>query len=303
MLLGDDLTDDIVNADYDENGEAVVNGKKYFKMKNKYYNDPTSSWGHDNRHLLEYEYFYFVEEPVEWQVLEVKDGKAFVLSKYGIDYGQYHSEYCIDNTPWKPIDVTWEICDLRKWMNTEMYVTLFTDKEKESILLTHVTTHDNTKFNVEGGNDTEDYLYLLSAEEHIRYFGTDKDIDGLVIGAQERWDYCNEDSYTQPTDYSMAQGIWNAARPSDWRYPNCNYWLRTPAMGENTVAYVESSGSLMDELCNYVTGNINIRPCMWIDLATADMEKVENPTFFTCWELSDMAISRWETHPSNPKNR
>jgi len=303
MLLGDDLTDNIVNADYDENGEAVVNGKKYLKWYNKHYADPNGKWTFLNPDLAKMEYLYFVEEPVEWQVLEVKDGKAFVVSKYGLDYGQYHSEKCINGNIYHSSKVTWEICDLREWMNTEMYDSMFTAKEKESVVLSHVENPDNEKFKVEGGNDTEDYLYMLSIEEFTKFFGKSEDIDGLVVGGEPWWDYCNEDGYTQPTDYSMAQGIWNGATTSDWNYPNCNYWLRSPAMDTNTVAYVESNGGCMDELSNYVTGRINIRPCMWVDLATADVKKVENLSYLSCWELSDMAIERWETHPASPKNQ
>ena len=285
-----------------ETGTAEASGKRYAKLKNNDYGKKYVE-NMDNPQWRMYEYLYFVEEPVEWQVLEVKDGKAFVVAKYGIDYGQYHSEKCINGNIYHSLKVTWETCDLRKWMNTVMYDGLFSENEKKSVVLARVENPDNKKFGVDGGNDTEDYLYILSKDEYTKYFGTDKEVDGLVVGAEVLWDNCNEKGYTQPTDYSKAKGVWNADRPSDWEYPNCVYWLRTPCFDVNTAAYIESSGVLMDELSNYVTGRINIRPCMWVDLTTADAEKVENPTSFTCRELSDMAIPRWEADPRNPKNQ
>ena len=45
------------------------------------------------------------KQPVEWQVLDVKDGKALVISKYGLMNHKYNEERK---------DVTWETCTLRK---------------------------------------------------------------------------------------------------------------------------------------------------------------------------------------------
>ena len=42
--------------------------------------------------------------PIEWTVLDVRGGKALVISRYGLDAKPYHTEYT---------DVTWETCTLR----------------------------------------------------------------------------------------------------------------------------------------------------------------------------------------------
>ncbi|MDY6017558.1 MAG: TIR domain-containing protein, partial [Oscillospiraceae bacterium] len=50
------------------------------------------------------------KEHIEWLVLEVKDGKALVISKYALDCKQYNTNYT---------DVTWEACTLRRWLNND----------------------------------------------------------------------------------------------------------------------------------------------------------------------------------------
>ena len=76
-------------------------------------------------------------EPVEWVVLDVQDGKALLLSRYGLYAAGYH-----DN--WE--DCTWETCSLRAWLNGKFMDYAFT-----------------------GGNNTQDRLFLLSCAEANRY--------------------------------------------------------------------------------------------------------------------------------------
>ena len=47
-------------------------------------------------------------EPIEWIVLDVQEGKALLLSKYGLSAAGYHDTWD---------DCTWETCSLRTWLN------------------------------------------------------------------------------------------------------------------------------------------------------------------------------------------
>ena len=62
-----------------------------------------------------------------------------------------------------PETVTWETSDLRAWLNDEHYKSL-PAAFQERIIKTHVTTPPNCS--IPGGNDTDDYLFLLSIEEY-----------------------------------------------------------------------------------------------------------------------------------------
>lgn len=61
-------------------------------------------------------------------------------------------------------DITWENCTLRSWLNDEFYNS-FSEEEKAMMVKTKLSNPDNAKYGTDGGNDTEDYIYLLSIEE------------------------------------------------------------------------------------------------------------------------------------------
>ena len=66
------------------------------------------------------------------------------------------------NDAWAAI--TWETCTLRTYLNGEFYNS-FSAEDKAKIALTHNTNLDNPEYGTDGGNDTEDYIYLLSIAE------------------------------------------------------------------------------------------------------------------------------------------
>ena len=68
-------------------------------------------------------------EEIEWIVLDVKDGKSLLISRYALDAIPYHKE---------DIDITWEKCFLHTWLNDDFLQTAFTAEEQEIILETDV---------------------------------------------------------------------------------------------------------------------------------------------------------------------
>ena len=73
-------------------------------------------------------------EPIEWIVLDVQDGKALLLSRYGL-------EQMIDKDSYRSTD-SWETCVQREWLNGTFYDSAFTETEKSAILLTDVDNSD-----------------------------------------------------------------------------------------------------------------------------------------------------------------
>ena len=173
-------------------------------------------------------------EPIEWQVLDVQDGKALVISKYGLDGQKYHN---------KLMDFTWETCSLRKWLNSEFLNDAFNTEEKKSICITKLSTPDNPKHGTEGGNDTEDKVFLLSSEETEKYF------------------LSNYERECIPSDYSKAQGT------KVYDNGNCWWWLRTPARYQYTISTVYFNGGI--DLAGGIspTDKHAVRPAMWVDLS------------------------------------
>lgn len=203
-------------------------------------------------------------EPIEWLVLDIKDGKAFLLARYGLDRHQYHVEKFIDGDIKKPIVVTWETCEMRSWLNTTFMDAAFSLEEQEDIVATKITNPDG-KHGTDGGNDTIDMVYLLSNEESIKYFG-----EAVYVDKEIGWQ--NEKSCTTPTEYAKAQGV-EAKNIKKWYAGNCEWWLRTPGQGTNWASMMGTNGGLITG-GRYVTGGLAVRPVIWIDLESDCVGKV-----------------------------
>ena len=54
---------------------------------------------------------------------------------------------------------TWEESTVRAWLNEKFYNT-FTEEEKALIAKTHNVTCDSIEYGTDGGDDTDDYIYL-----------------------------------------------------------------------------------------------------------------------------------------------
>lgn len=96
-----------------------------------------------------------------WYVLDKKDDKALVLSKYILEKRAYN-----DTNE----NVTWESCSLREYLNGE-FMERFSLEEKDDILETELSNPSNSKYATRGGNATADKVFLLSLEEAALYLG------------------------------------------------------------------------------------------------------------------------------------
>ncbi len=187
-------------------------------------------------------------EPIEWRVLEVRDGNALVISEYLLDATVYYYDMA---------DVTWEKSSLRNWLNSKFYDTAFSESEKSMILTVKIENKDNPLYGTPGGNDTEDNVFCLSLEEAQQYF---KDAD---------------DRRAAPTDYALKNG---AAVSDDCKLPNGMktgwWWLRSPASSANRAADADCYGNIDTEKnADGVDGDIVfaesncVRPAVWITLS------------------------------------
>ena len=118
------------------------------------------------------------KEPVKWRVLSNANGQLFLLSDQNLDVFQYHTEL---------ETVTWETSTMRSWLNgygassntggssgidytgDNFLDTAFSAKEQNAIVETAVVNDDNKDddygTNGDGGNDTNDRIFLLSIAE------------------------------------------------------------------------------------------------------------------------------------------
>lgn len=91
----------------------------------------------------------------DWYIIGKSDNGVTLLMKENLTTKAYY-DY--------GTNTTWESCILRTYLNGEFYNSFSAD-DKAKIALTHNTNLDNPEYGTDGGNDTNDYIYLLSIAE------------------------------------------------------------------------------------------------------------------------------------------
>lgn len=221
-------------------------------------------------------------EPIEWQYVADRDGHKLLLSKYALDGRAYHD--IIEG-------ITWENCTLRKWLNNDFYNTAFSDSDKEKIVTAYNENPDSTElyssseswgeyYGGQGGNATNDKVFLLNWKEAKEYFAGQLDDDNTWI--EETGEDFDHENYNlnllcSPTIYAQENGVRTYALTESVN--TCYWWLRSPGaydpfphrFDHNTHATrVEIDGELDSwpvngtgsNTTNYETG---VRPAILID--------------------------------------
>ena len=150
------------------------------------------------------------KSPIEWLVLDVNENEALLISRYGLDCKQYHNVRS---------DITWEDCDLRKWLNNDFIKSAFSEEEAKKIKVSELKNENNLQYNTRGGNDTKDRIFCLSITEAKQYFRRDRD------------------RQCQPTAYAQKHGV-------SVNYDCCYWWLRSPGFSRSFVTGVDAYGAL-----------------------------------------------------------
>ena len=157
------------------------------------------------------------------------------------------------------VNVTWEECGIRAWLNDDFYNTAFTDEEKAQI--PEVTLENPTSFTavVESEKDpnTNDKVFLLSMYEIYDYYGKDWYDDSARIRG---YGYC-EDLITSATKAAQKSGVYFIADGG------ARWWLRSENSGLAAL-YVDETGKLgwdLDaaESVNYEDNGV--RPAIYIE--------------------------------------
>ena len=192
------------------------------------------------------------KEPIEWIVLDIQDGKALLLSRYGLYAAGYHDTWD---------ERTWETCSLRAWLNDRFMNYAFSTEEQSAILTTTVDNSDSQGYDwtlvgeekTTGWNNTQDKVFLLSYAEANRY------LDVTVENVN------NTGSRVAPTALAISAGadVSNNCLTADGEAAG-GWWLRTPGGSPKCVEVVSREGSL-SYIRTYHKQCI-VRPAVWINL-------------------------------------
>ena len=207
----------------DKEKAIKVNGVKYTPITKgdiiKFGNYPQDSDGN--------------KAPIEWLVLDFneKTKEALLISRYGLDCGDYNHE-------WRK-GITWEDCVLRKWLNNDFIKSAFSEEEAKKIQVSEIKNENNPKYQTRGGNNTKDRIFCLSINEAKHYFGS------------------KNDRQCKPTAYARKQGAYV-------KNDCCYWWLRSPGYFQYYAASVSADGALNLYGYNVDLYDVAVRPALRI---------------------------------------
>lgn len=157
----------------------------------------------------------FAGEPIEWLVIDRYEGKIMLLSLR-----------CLEVRPYQmPIrGITWSESSLRHYLNGDFYENAFSESEKLLISDSENFNEGNEFYNIDGGPDTVDRVFILSEQEYRTFFASEENI----------WLY----GRSQPAEYAKVQGISTDSNGfSSW-------WLRGPGNETYSAKFVEGDGNV-----------------------------------------------------------
>ncbi len=227
-----ELTDKIINADWDQNGDALIDGIKYKRLSRK-----DSSWydkSNPKKYIREsfkykdsdisidrgyiwywskHKYAYFKYEPIQWDVLDVEDNKGIskvlLLSHYVLD-NQYKLQ-CQDEEMLgygRTNFASWKETSVRKWLNDEFIKMAFSTLEQKMIPTVEISTPiekhvdeeqmipDYLWYYLDGAVNTYDRIFLLSSE----------DVSNARYGFPDSLEEMNFKRRCSATEYAKAKG-------------------------------------------------------------------------------------------------
>lgn len=195
------------------------------------------------------------KEPIEWLVLTQEDDRMLVVSKYGLDYLTYPDDWSSD--------IVWESCSLRSYLNSDFMDKTFSEEEKKEIILSENENKANPDYySTVDGNDTEDYVFLLSIDEVQKYLpATTPNVSSKCAYGTEylyrilknHQDYGTEKS-GDPVSWALRADIDIERNPEKVGMP------REVVVGDNKIVVMIKTGGLRDP-----DGPLDvIRPAMWI---------------------------------------
>ncbi len=287
-IKGAELTAEIRNATYDANGDAVVKGRKYrrisYDQTRLLLQDVAKKYHEEDWHSeCVDDYRYFIYEPIQWKILNNEGNKILLQSVKSIDC----QPFACENSQMAGF---WETCDLRKWLNYDgvlwhdegnnknhhakayrtgpgFYYYAFSGDEKKMIQTTHLKQDENEKYDIHGGLDTDDKVFILN----------NTDLHGKAYG------FCKEDYCIQRSVLSTDYAFVVKAKPKKERGYTTAYWVRTP--GNSRICAVYGS-AMMDVtismgICPATTVSYDLSKCFKVSFYTGTDEQIESQVMLT----------------------
>lgn len=197
-------------------------------------------------------------DDISWIVLEIKDGKALLITEKNVDYYKWKSGYySYHELP------SWEDSTLRNYLNTQFLKDAFSEEEIKKIADTTVVP------DVEDHKDR--FADALSNEERVKENETVDKVFVLSYSEAEKCFASDEERKSEPTKYtrktnrSIEPRLFHSADLAETEVRS--WWLRTRIDTTNNenhyICCVTASGRLVRET---PSTNHAIRPVIWVSI-------------------------------------
>lgn len=192
------------------------------------------------------------KQPIKWRVLSVDGDDAFLLADKNLDCQRYN---IVDT------DVTWETCSLRQWLNSDFFENAFDSSEQSAVRMTTVVNEDNPRHGTEGGNNTNDNVYLLSISE----------AGNAAYGFNRIYSVASPTREAKNTEYTKACGAYN--HYSGNYVGNSWWWLRSSGYNSGIATRVRYDGLVYDNDNYSDTYKNAVRPVLHLKLSFSGWSK------------------------------
>lgn len=152
------------------------------------------------------------KSPIEWIVLDRQGDSLLLISRYALDCLPFMPySFYQDNVP-----ATWETSLMREWLNDSFLQTAFDPGEVQ--MITRSKVWNDSADGSQDSRTTTDRVFLLSADEAVRYFSSD------------------EARKCTATQFAIEYGAYRSSIGG-----TCIWWLRTPGDDSVIVPVVDPS--------------------------------------------------------------
>jgi hypothetical protein len=238
----------------DANNNVTYNGTTYKRVYISQYPDfsqnPTTekyNFQNNNGYYINTVY-WFKYVPIKWHILAKENGKALLFSEKILDCKEYHETSG---------NVTWETSNLRIWLNNDFYNVTFSSSDKTRILTSTIVNFDNPWDWADGGNNTQDKIFLLS------YF----DVINITYGFSLFRSFYDTARQAQGTDYAKSKGLYVSNKKSyNSTYKGNSYWWLRSNGDQFDGGYVNYDGSFFFNTYTSYYSSLGVRPAFWIKL-------------------------------------
>ena len=263
------LYEKLARAEWQDN-RTEIGGVRYLRVNR---GETASGSTESNQHYRwdgdsEWQYFRF--DPIRWRIIGLEGGAACQMADRLMDCRPYHTE----NGP-----VTWGSSAIRSWLNgypakensagidyrgKGFLNTAFDAEQQKALIRTRIENRPNGLYGTDCGNDTEDFLFLLSNDE---VFSSDT---AARNGFYASTGYDDPAKRFRSTMYAKCMGSWWSSVSG---YMGNSFWfMRTCGYTRESVTYICDFGYIYQRGTISTCEDAGILPAVWIDLDLAKPE-------------------------------